>query len=86
MELERKHSIVSVSLHTVVGIVAGYLSLLVGGPVNALGLAIVVLIILVFVLQKLLKIQKNKKWWVGNGIVVYIFIWLVSWIVFFNLV
>ena len=85
MESDRKQSLVSVILHTVIGIAVGYLSLLVGGFVNALGLAVVVLIVLAFSLKKVLKISKDKKWWIGNGIVVYIFIWFVSWVLFFNL-
>lgn len=86
MEKERKHSLVSITLHTVAGIIVGYLSLLVGVTINAFGLAVIVLIALIFSLKKALKIDKDKKWWLGNGIVVYIFIWFVSWILFFNLV
>ena len=86
MELERRQSVISVIVHTVLGIVIGYLSIFLPGIWTALALAIVVLAALIFSLQKFLKIQKNKKWWAGNGIVIYIFIWLVSWIVFFNLI
>ena len=29
--------------------------------------------------------KKNVKWWLSNGAVVYLFIWIISWTFFFNL-
>ncbi|MCK4714409.1 MAG: hypothetical protein KAT35_02455, partial [Candidatus Aenigmarchaeota archaeon] len=29
--------------------------------------------------------QKGIKWLIGNGIFIYVFVWLISWIFFFNL-
>ncbi len=86
METERKQSLTSVLVHTIIGIIIGYASIFLPGVWTSLGLAIVVLVALIFGLKKVLKIQKDKKWWIGNGIIVYIFFWLVSWILFFNLV
>ena len=85
MEQERKHILTSVLLHTILGVVVGYFSLYIGGAINALGLAVFVLVALIFTLKKALKITKDKKWWIGNGIVIYLFIWFVSWVLFFNL-
>ncbi len=85
MEKDRKDSLVSVAIHTIAGVVIGYISLSFGGFSNALGLAVVVLIILGFVVQKVSSTKRDRKWWLGNGGIIYLFVWIVSWILFFNL-
>jgi len=34
--------------------------------------------------QKMVKEKKDSKWWLGNGMIVYILLWFVSWTVFYN--
>jgi hypothetical protein len=29
--------------------------------------------------------KKEGKWWLSNGAVIYLFVWLISWITFFNI-
>lgn len=76
---------ISVSAHTFIGIVAGYISLFSGRALHALGLAIILLIITGFIVQKSVGKGKKMSWWLGNGVAVYVFVWLVSWILFSNL-
>ncbi|MEE9405860.1 MAG: hypothetical protein V3V26_00465, partial [Candidatus Aenigmarchaeota archaeon] len=44
-----------------------------------------VLIAVGFLSEKLVT-KKGMKFWAANGIFIYLFIWLVSWVYFFNLV
>jgi len=30
------------------------------------------------------KIKEGAKWWLGNGVIVYIFLWLIVWTIFYN--
>lgn len=84
MDLELKASRISIILHLVTGIIAGYLSFVLGRTLYAVGIAILILIISGFAAQKIVK-QKGIKWWLGNGAILYLFFWLISWIAFYNL-
>ena len=84
MEKDVIHSRVSVGVHTAAAVFAGWASLFVGRGLYALGLAIVILIIAGFATEKLAG-KRGIKWWLGNGAIVYLFFWLVSWTFFFNM-
>lgn len=75
---------ISVLLHSATGIIAGVVSNFLGAPVYALGAAIIVLYATgrttEFVAEK-----EGFKWWLGNGVVPFLFIWLISWILLFNI-
>ena len=76
---------VSLGIHTVAGVVAGYLSLFFEHALYSLGLAIFILLVTGYATEFLLK-KKGIKWWMSNGGVIYILVWLVTWIYFFNMV
>jgi hypothetical protein len=86
MKVESKISAVFI----IVGIIVGYLSQfsrnLYGESGNyiAISLAIIFLVITTEVNKKLFKMEKNFNWFLSNGGWLYIFVWLISWIVFFN--
>ncbi len=82
---ELNTSRVSLGIHIVMGAVAGYLSMFMGMALYSLGLAILILIITGYATQFILK-KKGIKWWMSNGGVLYILVWLVAWIFFFNMV
>ncbi|MCK4335736.1 MAG: hypothetical protein KAT94_00190 [Candidatus Aenigmarchaeota archaeon] len=82
---ELNTSRVSLGIHVVMGAVAGYLSMFMGMALYSLGLAILILIITGYATQFILK-KKGIKWWMSNGGVLYILVWLVAWIFFFNMV
>ena len=82
---EPNASRVSLAVHTVAGVIAGYTSVLLDRVIYSFGLAILILLITGYVTEFLLK-KKGMKWWMGNGGVLYILVWLVTWIYFFNMV
>ncbi|MBI5347044.1 MAG: DUF5379 family protein [Candidatus Aenigmarchaeota archaeon] len=98
MDLNLKAQRVSVVVHTVFGFLAGYLSLYFSRFWYALGASLVLLIILGFITQKTFgkkragtseaSVQQrfDRKWWLGNGVAIYLLIWLMAWILLFNLV
>ena len=80
---ELNTSRISIGIHIVMGIVAGYFSIFLGRALYSLGFVILILIITGYATQFVLK-KKGIKWWMSNGGVIYILVWLVSWIFFFN--
>ena len=72
------------TVYTAAAIVMGYLSLVISHTAYAAVAALVVMIVLTIVMRAVFKIKEDAKWWLGNGIIVYIFVWLVSWTVLYN--
>jgi hypothetical protein len=75
---------VSLAIHTIAGIAAGYVSYLLANNLYALAVMIVILLVTGYATEFAFK-KKGIKWWMSNGGVLYIFVWLVSWIFLFNL-
>jgi uncharacterized membrane protein YGL010W len=75
---------VSLSIHTIAGIVAGYISYMLADNLYAFGTMIVILIITGYGTEFALK-KKSVKWWLSNGGALYILVWLISWIFLFNI-
>jgi len=82
------HDKMSVGVHTVAAIAMGYVSLTLA---SAFGNWMTVftgfgfLVLMGFALQKALG-DKGIKWLVGNGVLIYLFVWLISWTFFFNMI
>jgi membrane glycosyltransferase len=74
----------SMGIHTVLGIIAGYVSIWLENVLFAAGAAIVILIITGYVTEMIVK-KKGIKWWLTNGGVLYLLVWIVSWVYLFNL-
>lgn len=74
---------VSMGIHALVGIAIGYVSTFFPSGWYALILAIVVLIVLGWGIEKVVG-ARGRKWWVGNGAFIYFIIWIVSWVFFYN--
>lgn len=77
----------SVIIHSAAAIVTGLLSVYLTSLSRTLfaGIAgIVILIVIGFITQKLTQ-NKDRKWWLSNGVVVFLLVWLVSWTTFHNL-
>jgi preprotein translocase subunit SecY len=84
---EEYQSRASVLIYTVAAIAVGYASLQVA-PLAGNMLTILIGLVLAWVVGKLVQVflgKKDTKWLLGNGIFIYLFVWLVSWIFFFNL-
>jgi len=67
---------------TLVGVGCGYLGS--GAAVGMLGLA--AMFLFWFGLKKALKLEKDNKWWLSNGIWPYVMFWLFTWALVFYLV
>jgi uncharacterized membrane protein AbrB (regulator of aidB expression) len=70
-----------VAIHTIVAIIIGFLSTKFELWVATL-IGIVALIVLGLLSKKLI----SAKSWFGNGLIIYIFIWFVSWVLFYNII
>ncbi|NIO23293.1 MAG: hypothetical protein GTN38_04685 [Candidatus Aenigmarchaeota archaeon] len=75
----------SLGIHTILGIVAGYISIWLADVLFAVVAAIVILIVTGYATEFALK-KKGIKWWMTNGGVLYILVWIVSWVYLFNTV
>lgn len=81
---ENKTSRISLGVHTIAGIAAGYVSYMLANNLYAVGAMLVILFIVGYATEFVLK-KKGIKWWVTNGAVLYILVWLVSWVFLFNM-
>lgn len=86
MDEELKATRISLIVHAVVAALAGWTSLQIQLQSRALfGLAAGIIILLAtgFIAEKAVK-KKGMKWWAGNGLIVYLFVWFVTWVYLFN--
>jgi hypothetical protein len=77
----------SVLVYTLAAIGMGYASLLVS-PAAGNMLTIFLGLVVAWLVGRLVQLlvgSKGTRWLIGNGIFIYLFMWLVSWIFFFNL-
>lgn len=71
-------------LFAVLGIVIGYISFLIKSNIASFVIMVIVLVAAKFLGQRMVKEKKDSKWWLGNGLVVYILLWFVAWTIFYN--
>jgi cation transport ATPase len=91
---ELSQSRLSVSVHLIAAMIMGWASFTLKAVIYrgsetysnwyAVFLGFAVLIGLGFTLERALG-KKGVKWWLGNGGVVYVFVWVVAWVLLFNL-
>ena len=72
------------SIYTVVAILMGYISFTMNQTAYATLAALVVLVAVTFAMKFLWKIKEGARWWLANGAIVYLFVWLIVWTVFYN--
>lgn len=82
MDPELKPVRISIGIHAAVAILMGRAAVQVS-PLLAAALAIVALVITGFAVERIVR-KKGIGWWAGNGMAIYLLVWLVSWIFFFN--
>ncbi len=77
-------------VYIIVGIIIGYLSQFArnlygeSGNYIAISLALIFLVIVAELNKKAFKIDEKFKWFWSNGGWIYLFVWFISWIIFFN--
>ena len=79
-----KKDLSAMCLHLVVGIIIGYFSFWMGSSVYPLVIAFLVGFALKKASFKLFP-GTDQGWWFANGAMIYLFAWLITWIVLFNL-
>jgi hypothetical protein len=80
------HIRISVILFALFGIGVGYLSLILSAMIGNI-YTILAGIVIAWLASKVIQLalgRKQFKWLLGNGLVIYLFVWLISWIFFYN--
>ena len=72
------------AVYTIVSIIMGYASLLINHTAYATLAALIVLVVATLIMRALFKIKEGAKWWLGNGVIVYVFLWMIVWTIFYN--
>lgn len=72
-------------VYTLAAVIMGYISFAINHTAYATLAAIIVLLALTFVMRAIFKIKEGVKWWLGNGAIVYLFLWLIVWTIFYNM-
>lgn len=84
MDPDLKATRISVLTHAIVAMIIGWVSLQLATFYYAFPLAIAVLIALGFIMERALG-KRGIKWWIGTGVIIYLFVWYVTWTYLFNL-
>ena len=71
-------------VYAVVGAVMGYVSFVINHTIYAAFAALAVLLGVTAVMQFAWKIKEDYKWWLGNGGLIYVFVWFVVWTLLYN--
>jgi len=78
---------VSVAIHAAAAIIMGWVSVVLTAMSRTLVAGIIGIIVMVavgFITQKAVR-KTDRKWWLSNGVLIFLLVWLVSWTVFHNL-
>lgn len=84
---ETKQSRFSVVVHLVAAVVMGWISFTLSAVYTKwlfVFLGFAVLVAIGFALERVVG-KKGVKWWLGNGGIIYLFVWVVTWVLLFNL-
>lgn len=81
MKTKTKSNIV----YVVMGILVGYVSYLLNDEFMSLGLAVASFVIIAGLIKKMFKVDEKFKWFWSNGGWLYLFIWFITWVLFYNL-
>jgi hypothetical protein len=82
-EVEAMKQKISLVVHSVAGIIIGYVSVGLNNALYSFGLAIAVLLVVGYAVEFIVK-KKEIKWWLANGGALYILFWIVFWTYFYN--
>jgi hypothetical protein len=71
-------------VYTIAAIVMGYISFVINHTTYAAFASIFILLVVTAAMRYAWKIKEDVRWWLGNGAIVYIILWMVVWTVFYN--
>jgi hypothetical protein len=72
-------------IYVLAGIVIGYVSYMLNDHFMSIGLAIVSFVLVAGLVKKVFKVDEKFKWFWSNGGWLYLFIWFITWVIFYNL-
>ncbi|MCD6476801.1 MAG: hypothetical protein J7K26_01380 [Candidatus Aenigmarchaeota archaeon] len=85
MEKQRKLELITMFIYLIASIIIGYLSFWLKNPMLSFVIAIFVLVIIAKLLKKIYKINEKFSWFMSNGGIIYIFLWIIVWTILYNL-
>lgn len=74
----------STAINLVLGIATGYVSFILNMPLASFALAAAIFIAVSFLTKRVLRLKKERKWWL-SGTFVFALSWIVSWTILYNL-
>ena len=81
------YAMIGMGTHTILAILVGWLSIQLSamfGNMITVVIGLVIVIAFGYVLEMFLG-KKGIKWWLSNGMIIYLFIWLIAWTIFYNM-
>ena len=72
-------------INVVAGAATGYVSFVIDRPLMAAFMAVVAVALLSLLLSNIAKEKKSKKWWISNGVLIFLLTWFVVWTVFYDI-
>ena len=72
-------------INIVAGGLMGYVSFVIDRPLMAAFMAVVAVALLSLLLNNITKEKKSKKWWISNGVLIFLLTWFVVWTVFYDI-
>ncbi len=83
MDPDLRATRISIIVHAVVAVIAGLISFQLPRALFGVAAGIVLLFITGFATERIVK-KKGMKWWVGNGLIMYLFFWYITWVYLVN--
>lgn len=75
----------TVLVNSIIAFIVGFVSFLINSPVINFFLAVALFGLTNYILRESLNIDKERNWWIGNGVVVFFMFWFIFWTLFYNL-
>ena len=72
------------TVYAVLAVAMGYVSFVINHTAYATVAALFVLVAATVLMRFAWKIKEGAKWWLGNGAIAYLVLWMIIWTVFYN--
>ena len=71
-------------VYAVLAVLMGYVSFVINSTAYATIAAIFVLLASTVIMRAVWKVKEDAKWWLGNGAIAYLVLWMIVWTIFYN--
>ena len=72
-------------INIIAGTIVGYASFVIDQPLTAAFIAIIAVALLSLILNKAIGVKKGTKWWISNGVMIFLLTWFIVWTVFYDI-